>query len=103
MSEATTETVPTPPAVELLGIVCTPSTFPGDFAECIEGALGWCRLTSWHDDDGYCVVLTITDGGSFAGIAHTRELAASRALDDALRTLDALSRHSTELHRMPRP
>ena len=93
MSE--TETVPTPPAVVLLGVVCTPS-HDDKLAEFVEGSLGWCRLSSWHDHDGYAVVLVV-EGSSHAGIASTREVAAQLALDDALRTLDVLSKRSADL------
>lgn len=104
MSEAL-ETIPTPPAVELLGVVCAHDGAdvqdPGDPGTYVTGKSGAIQVSSWHDDDGWCVVLTIEGVSTHAAVNRSsREAAAAEALEDALEVLDVLSRHSGALHQL---
>lgn len=102
MSEATTETVPTPPALVLLGIVCIDSATPGFFT----GYSDWLSVSAWplgesdaRPDPSVTHVAGVYVDGRASAYGHGRsyEEAAEAALLELLSAHDAVWRHHAAL------
>lgn len=107
------ETVPTPPAVTLLGVVCTPQFSTPRCPDSIGGVsdllsvstfrsqtpVEACALPTNRPPAGFAAVVRLrySNGSCWVGYGTTREEAAAAALADLRRDLDLITRHSAAL------